>query len=100
MSGKITAEEFRAADGVDDWDPGSDHATRRFETGSFAVGLELVNAIGALAEDADHHPDIDLRYGDVTVRLSSHDVGGLSQRDVDLARRISGAARELGVGTP
>ena len=64
----------------------------RFRTGDFATGLRLVQEIGAAAEEMNHHPDLDLRYPTVHVRLSSHDVGGLTQRDVDLARRISQTA--------
>jgi 4a-hydroxytetrahydrobiopterin dehydratase len=56
-----------------------------------------VDAIGRLADAANHHPDVDLRYRGVTVRLVSHDVEGLSERDVELARQISAAARELDV---
>ncbi|WP_182526103.1 VOC family protein [Nocardioides dongkuii] len=69
----------------------------RFRTGDFATGLRLVTEIGALAEEADHHPDLGLTYPLVTVRLSSHDVGGITQRDVRLARAISEAAAGLGV---
>ncbi|MDO9497059.1 MAG: 4a-hydroxytetrahydrobiopterin dehydratase, partial [Nocardioides sp.] len=67
----------------------------RFATGDFATGLALVNEIGAAAEELDHHPDIDLTYPSVTVRLTSHDVGGVTSRDVELARRISHAAAGL-----
>jgi len=69
----------------------------RFRTGDFATGLKLVEMIGAAAEEADHHPDVTLTYASVHVLLTSHDVGGKTQRDVDLARRISGFAAELGV---
>lgn len=95
MDGRITAAQFHAAEGVQDWRVVTGGACARFRTGSFAVGVELVDAIGALAEALDHHPDVDLRYGHVTVRLLSHDVGGLSGRDVTLARQVSAAAREL-----
>ena len=74
-----------------------DGAFAHFRTGSFAKGIALVDAIGELADAANHHPDVDLRLAGVTVRTSSHDVQGLSERDVALARRISAAARELGV---
>lgn len=97
MGERMTAQEFRAADGVADWRVGPDGAHARFRTGSFAAGVELVDAIGELAEAADHHPDVDLRYAAVAVRLVSHDVAGLSDRDLALARRISAAARELDV---
>ena len=68
----------------------------RFETGDFATGLRLVEGIGAAAEELDHHPDVDLTYPRVTVRLTSHDVGGVTSRDVELARRISDLAGSLG----
>nr|WP_218851974.1 VOC family protein [Nocardioides panaciterrulae] len=69
----------------------------RFRTGDFATGLRLVQAVGEAAEEMDHHPDLDLRYGQLHVRLFSHDVFGVTRRDVRLARRISGLAAELGV---
>ncbi|WP_454050325.1 mycothiol transferase [Cellulomonas sp. Marseille-Q8402] len=97
MGDLVTPEQFRAADGVDDWRVGPGGATARFRTGSFAAGVELVDAVGELADAADHHPDVDLRYPAVTLRLVSHDVGGLSARDVALARQISAAARELDI---
>jgi 4a-hydroxytetrahydrobiopterin dehydratase len=68
----------------------------RFRTGDFATGLQLVDGIGAAAEEMNHHPDLDLRYPTVHVRLSSHDVGGITQRDIDLARQISDLAGRLG----
>lgn len=97
MTERITAGQFHASEGVQDWRVlfGGAHAC--FRTGSFAVGLAFVDAIGVLAEAANHHPDIDLRYPAVTVRLVTHDVGGLSDRDVALARQISAAAADLGI---
>lgn len=68
----------------------------RFQTGSFARGVELVRGIGAVADEMDHHPDIDLSYPKVDVRLTSHDVGGVTQRDVRLARTISDLAGRAG----
>lgn len=93
----ITAAEFTASEGTADWRVLSVSAVARFTTGSFATGLRFVTSIGELAEAANHHPDVDLRYGSVTVRTWSHDIGGLSQRDLALAREISAAARELGI---
>ncbi len=85
-----------AAELIDDWRwlLGGLHA--RFDTGDFATGLRLVEGIGAAAEEAGHHPDVDLRYPFVQVSLRSHDVGGVTQRDVRLAREISGHAGRLG----
>jgi len=99
MSGQITAAQFHESDGVDDWRVLFGGAHAHFRTGSFATGVALVDAIGELADAMDHHPDVDLRYGGVTVRLVSHDVGGLSDRDARLARQISEAARELDIPT-
>jgi 4a-hydroxytetrahydrobiopterin dehydratase len=83
--------------GLDDWRwlLGVLHA--RFRTGSFVKGLELAQRIGEVAEEANHHPDLDLSYPTLDVRLLSHDVGGVTSRDLDLARRISGIAAELGI---
>ena len=51
---------------------------RRYRTGGWKSGLSLVAAIGALAEAADHHPDLLLRYADLEARLATHDAGGVS----------------------
>jgi 4a-hydroxytetrahydrobiopterin dehydratase len=85
-----------AAD-LPDWRRLFDTLRTRYRTGDFATGLELVQRIGALAENANHHPDIDLRYPTVAIVLWSHDAGGVTSRDVDLARGISQAAADLGV---
>lgn len=83
--------------GLDDWRSMHETLQARFRTGTFATGLALVERIGAEAEAMDHHPDLDLRYSHLNVRLSSHDVGGKTLRDVELARRISAHAAELGI---
>ena len=88
-----------AAMGLADWRPLLGVIRARFMTGDFATGLAFVNAVGQAAEAANHHPDVDLRYGHVTITLTSHDVGGKTQRDVDLARQISEIATELGVSS-
>ena len=69
----------------------------RIRTLDFSTGLAIVNAIGAAAEEMDHHPDLDLRYTHVDVRLTSHDVGGVSGRDLRLAQVISAIAADAGV---
>jgi 4a-hydroxytetrahydrobiopterin dehydratase len=63
----------------------------------FATGAAFVARIADAADAANHHPDVLLRWGQVTVTTSSHDVGGLTQRDIDLARTISAVADELGM---
>jgi len=93
MSETVTPQRFHEAD----WRVVRDDASTHFRTGSLAAGVALVNAIGRLADDANHHPDVDLRPDGVTVRLRTESGGGLREREVVLARQISEAARELGV---
>ena len=94
---KLTSQQVREADGLDDWRLLLTGIRARFRTGDFASGLALVDRIGAAAEEADHHPDVSLTYPEVIVTLSSHDVGGITSRDLDLARTISGFAAEAGI---
>lgn len=54
----------------------------------FKDAMVFVNAVAALAEDANHHPDIDIRWNAATLRLSTHSAGGITQADLDLAARI------------
>ncbi|MGY5763867.1 4a-hydroxytetrahydrobiopterin dehydratase [Brachybacterium sp. DNPG3] len=71
--------------------------TARYRTGDFATGLALVERIGAAAEEAGHHPDVLLTYPSVTVTLTSHDVGGITSRDLDLAATIASLAAQAGI---
>jgi len=70
-----------------------------YETKTFAAGLAFVERIGAAAEAANHHPDVDLTYGHVAIKLFSHDVGFVTQRDVRLAGEITAIAADLGIGS-
>ncbi|KAJ1684124.1 hypothetical protein LUZ63_020693 [Rhynchospora breviuscula] len=83
--------------GLADWRIVFDVLHARFETGDFVTGLALVDRIGEAAEDVQHHPDLDLSYPILDVRLTSHDVGGITSRDLEMARTISGYAAEAGV---
>lgn len=92
---KLTGQQIADA-GLQGWANLLGGLQTRIRTGDFATGLTVVNAIGEAAEGMNHHPDLDLRYPHVDVRLSSHDVGGLSERDVALARRITQIASDNG----
>jgi 4a-hydroxytetrahydrobiopterin dehydratase len=92
----LSFAEIEAA-GLTDWRPLFAALHTRFRTGDFETGLALVNAVGSLAEEVNHHPDLDLRYPHLSIKLMSHDVFGVTSRDVDLARAISAAAADLGV---
>jgi 4a-hydroxytetrahydrobiopterin dehydratase len=92
----LTFADVESADLPDwRWLLGALHA--HFATGDFATGLALVNEIGAMAEEANHHPDLELQYPHLKVKLMSHDASGVTSRDVDLAGKISAKARELGI---
>ena len=92
----LTRKQVAAAE-LADWEWMVSAIEARYETGGFATGLELVNRIGAAAEEADHHPDLTLTWPYVHARLVSHDAGGVTSRDIALARRISEIAADLGV---
>jgi 4a-hydroxytetrahydrobiopterin dehydratase len=91
MSETVTPKQFHEVD----WRVVRNDACTHVRTGSFAASLALVDAIGRLADAANHHPDVDLRSDGVTVRLRSGGDGRLSERDVALARQISVVASEL-----
>lgn len=93
---KLTTQQILDA-GLDDWRRLAQGLHARFRTGDFATGLALVTAVGEAAEAANHHPDVTLTYPWVDITLVSHDVGGVTQRDVDLARRVSEIAGERGL---
>lgn len=93
---KLSDAELAEA-GITGWHLTGKALAATFRTRKFSTGLELVNRIGASAEEANHHPDLTLTYSEVGVTLSSHDVGGITSRDIDLARAISGIAADLGV---
>ncbi|WP_025158155.1 VOC family protein [Leifsonia aquatica] len=94
---RISPQVFHDAEGVAEWSVLFDGAVARYATGSFECGAALLAEIARLAEEAGHHPDVDLRYGTLVVRLVSHDVGDISRRDQALAARISTAAQRLGI---
>ena len=93
---RLTATDVREA-GLADWRQLMGRIRARFSTGDFATGMGLVDAIADAAERADHHPDVTITYSDVVVSLSSHDVQGITSRDVDLAREISRLAADRGL---
>ena len=70
------------------WQRTDDVLVRTVRREDFAQALAAVNAIGALAEAADHHPDIDIRWNTVTLRLSTHSAGGITDLDLTLAAQI------------
>jgi 4a-hydroxytetrahydrobiopterin dehydratase len=78
------------------WERDGSVITATFTMETFPLGIELVTRAATSAEAAKHHPDIDVRWRSVTFRLTTHDVGGITPRDINLARRIQGHATSLG----
>lgn len=70
------------------WARRADALVKTYQSRTFGQSIEFVNAVAELAESADHHPDIDIRYTKVTCSLSTHDAGGITQKDLDLAAKI------------
>jgi 4a-hydroxytetrahydrobiopterin dehydratase len=70
------------------WDRQGDELVKTRRGKDFADALAYVNAVGTLAEEMNHHPDIDIRWNAVTLRLSTHSDGGITRLDLDLARKI------------
>ena len=71
--------------------------TKTFKHDSFPEAVVFVNAVAHLAELANHHPDIDIRYSNITLALVTHDQGGITNKDVELARRIEEIRKKAGV---
>ena len=73
------------------WSRRGDVLTRTYQFRNFTQAMEFVNRVAGLAESANHHPDIDIRYSKVTLALSTHDAGGITSNDIALARAIDEA---------
>ena len=74
------------------WERHGDEIRKQFERASFPDAIAFVVRIGFMAEAADHHPDLDIRWRTVAVALTTHDAGGLTRRDLELAEHIDEAA--------
>jgi 4a-hydroxytetrahydrobiopterin dehydratase len=86
---KLAADEIlRNLAEIEDWKAENDILSRRFEFKNFAEALEFVNKAGAIAEKLDHHPDVTFGWGYAEFAITTHDVGGLTHNDFDLAKAI------------
>lgn len=74
------------------WERDGDSLVKVVKRKDFGEAMVFVNSVAQLAEAANHHPDIDIRWNTVTLRLSTHSAGGLTQHDVDLAAAIDDLA--------
>jgi len=83
----FTAKQIRLHLGaVPGWSKRAQTILRTFKFDGFSKGIEFVNRIARKAQKANHHPDIDIRFDKVTLKLTTHDEGGLTEKDFVLAR--------------
>ena len=74
------------------WQVANGALTKTFAFADFVQSLQFVNRLAQAAEDAQHHPGIDIRYSKVTVALSTHDAGGITEKDFALAQEADAVA--------
>jgi 4a-hydroxytetrahydrobiopterin dehydratase len=86
---KLSGEEIESAlAGLEDWEAENDNLKKHFEFENFAEALAFVNKVGAISEERDHHPDILLGWGYADFFITTHDAGGITARDFELAKEI------------
>lgn len=89
MSDLIDAGELEALlKKLPEWDHEGNTLIRVMEFDDFMEGIDFVNAVAEIAEEAGHHPDIDIRWCTITLNLTTHDVGGLTDLDIEVAKKI------------
>ena len=87
---KLTSTEVEEnLAGLADWTVANEKLARKFTFKNFAESLEFINKIGAIAEAVDHHPDILFGWGYAEIFITTHDAGGITERDFALARQIN-----------
>ena len=72
----------------EDWDRDGDEVVRTYEFDSYLEGVGFASGAAGLAEEAFHHPELTINYAEVGVRLTTHDAGGITENDTDLAARF------------
>lgn len=93
---KLTAPQIKSAlEDISGWKRKGDSIVRTYEFKDFVVAVKFVNAVAKLAEKAAHHPDIDIRWNKVSLLLTTHDAGGLTEKDFALAAKCDAAAAKL-----
>jgi len=95
---KLNADDLkRALADLPGWSVKGDALVKTYTHSSFAEAIVFVNAVAHLAELANHHPDVDIRYSTIHVALTTHDQGGITEKDAALARDIDEIRRKAGV---
>lgn len=78
----------RALGSLSGWSRRGDVLTKTYTFEKFADGIAFVGRVAKIADEMDHHPDIDIRYTKITMTLSTHDAGGITASDLTLAERM------------
>jgi 4a-hydroxytetrahydrobiopterin dehydratase len=90
MSSLLTNDEIEQnLAALEGWALQDNEISRRFQFPGFPEAIRFVNAVASVAEEANHHPDIDIRWNKVSLRLSTHSEGGLTALDFTIARKIN-----------
>jgi 4a-hydroxytetrahydrobiopterin dehydratase len=93
MTERLTDRQIQDAMGsLPGWSRDGDEIKKQYSFSDFRAAMRFVNAVADEAEAANHHPDITINYNRVSLALTTHDVGGLSDLDVNLARQADAAA--------
>jgi len=82
-------EIYSSLNGLPGWERAESCIRRTFIFASFKETIVFVDKVAALAESLGHHPDIDIRWNKATLSLSTHDQGGITEKDIDMARLIT-----------
>lgn len=90
------AEVTARLEALSEWSQPGEEIQRTFRFADFVKAMAFVQEVAAHAEAVQHHPDILIRYARVTLSLSTHDAGGITERDFDFARAADGLARAHG----
>lgn len=93
---KLTTAQIKAAlPSVPEWKKRGSTIHRTFVFKDFVAAIKFVNAVAKAAEKANHHPDIDIRWNKVTLALSTHDAGGLTEKDFAFAQKADQLAAKI-----
>jgi 4a-hydroxytetrahydrobiopterin dehydratase len=89
MAELLSADDVATAIGeLDDWSGDTSAISRTAPLATFPAAIEVVDRVAVVAEELNHHPDIDIRWRTVTFTLSTHSEGGVTDKDITLAKRI------------
>jgi 4a-hydroxytetrahydrobiopterin dehydratase len=90
---RLSEEEIEARlSGLDGWERDGEAIRRQFELDDFKGSVDFVNRLTPAAEAMNHHPDLEISWNKVTVTLSTHSEGGLTENDFELAKKVDSVA--------